>query len=126
MSKTKGFQFPLNKGIKAARGSWIARMDADDEALPERLEKQVDYIYKHPDVDILGSAIITRTKEGVITGKIVLPSNHEKIIKRAFKKTLVFHPTILIRKEVYENIGNYNETLRWLKMRTCGIEFTTG
>lgn len=45
----------LNTGLLKARGKYIARMDADDVMLPERLELQYDYMETHPDVDVCGS-----------------------------------------------------------------------
>ena len=44
---------------------------------------------------------------------ITLPSKHSEIIKRVFIKTLVLHPTIMLKKEVYDNYGYYNPNLRW-------------
>ena len=47
----------LNRGLEAARGDYIARMDADDWSYPARLEKQLDYMRNNPDVVLVGSFI---------------------------------------------------------------------
>lgn len=51
----KGLPAALNKGILAAKGEYIARMDADDISLPERFEEQVNFLDKHPDISLVGS-----------------------------------------------------------------------
>jgi glycosyltransferase involved in cell wall biosynthesis len=55
--KNKGLVASLNEGIEKARGKYIARMDADDISLPERFEKQVEYLEGHPDCILLGTQI---------------------------------------------------------------------
>jgi glycosyltransferase involved in cell wall biosynthesis len=51
-----GLTKSLNKGLRIARGTYIARMDCDDISLPERLEKQINYLNAHPEVGVLGTA----------------------------------------------------------------------
>ncbi|MBF0629041.1 MAG: glycosyltransferase family 2 protein [Magnetococcales bacterium] len=51
-----GLTRSLNKGIRLARGTWIARQDADDWSLPERLEKQLAFLEAHPEIGLLGTA----------------------------------------------------------------------
>src|SRR5438046_3344975 len=52
----KGLTISLNEGMKLARGEFIARMDADDVAAPDRLKIQVEYLRAHPEVSLLGGA----------------------------------------------------------------------
>ena len=51
----KGIAAALNKGIREARGKYIARMDADDISLPDRFKKQVEFLEKHEDISLVGS-----------------------------------------------------------------------
>jgi glycosyltransferase involved in cell wall biosynthesis len=51
----RGLAFRLNQITQLARGDYIARMDADDLMHPERLQRQVQYLDRHPDVDVVGS-----------------------------------------------------------------------
>lgn len=53
-----GLTRSLNIGLKQCRGTYVARMDADDVALPDRLERQLRYMEEHPDVVLVGSEII--------------------------------------------------------------------
>ena len=50
-----GLTKSLNKGLKAAQGEFIARMDSDDICYPERFEKQIEYMRKHPDTTVCGT-----------------------------------------------------------------------
>src|SRR5215831_13102998 len=52
-----GLIMSLNQGSSLARGKYIARMDADDVSLPQRLEKQLDYLEQRPDIGLLGTWI---------------------------------------------------------------------
>src|SRR4030042_490431 len=54
--ENRGLVFSLNRGVKNSQCKYIARMDADDIALPDRLQKQVDFMEKNPSVGILGTA----------------------------------------------------------------------
>lgn len=108
-----GLAASLNKGIDHTKGKYIARMDADDFALPERLEKQVAFLNSHPEVDILGSSAYTRLQVHTDrTNEINMPSSHDAIVNRVFKKTMVLHPTIMVRSEVFD-IARYDPELRW-------------
>ena len=55
--KNMGVAATLNKGLAAAQGEYIARMDADDFSLPQRFEKQVAYLDAHPEVVVLGTQV---------------------------------------------------------------------
>ena len=64
----------LNKGISLSQGMYIARMDADDISLPDRLYKQYSFLENNTDIDILGTAAILIDKEGTEIGNKIYPS----------------------------------------------------
>lgn len=111
--KNIGLAASLNTGIQAASASLIARMDADDISMSTRLEKQVSFLSKHPSVHIVGTGIIEMNQAGETGLTQILPEEHSDIITRVFKKPLLFHPTIMVRKEVYTGVGMYNPSIRW-------------
>ena len=92
----------LNVGLKAARGKYIARMDADDIALPERFEKEFAYMESHPDAVVCGAKAITLTG-----GKKIPPmeGNSRPEDMEDYRVRLLFinpgprHPTAMIRHE---------------------------
>lgn len=108
-----GLATSLNKGIKKAQGELIVRMDADDESFLNRIEKQLMYMDQNEKVDVLGTGIINRTADQKEVSKFMLSQKHDDIIKNVFKKPLVFHPTIMIRKEVFEKHGYYDPAVTW-------------
>ena len=109
--ENKGLAVSLNNGISRSKGMLIARMDADDTALPERLEKQVAYLKSHPEVDVLGTAALLRSAQGEKLGVMVLPEEHESIIKIMYKTSPIIHPSVVMRRESIVAVGGYREDL---------------
>ena len=85
---------------------YIARMDADDISMPERFEKQVEFLKSHPKVDMVGGAINEIDENGDNRGKITkYPCSPEAC--RAFfaKRNPVAHPTVMFRRSFFEKAG---------------------
>ncbi len=91
----------LNKGIALAKGKYIARMDADDISMPERLEKQVRYMEEHLEVDVCGSFLDTM-------GEGVKRYWNYPYTPASIKIALMFysplaHPSVIVRKCFFDN-----------------------
>ena len=112
-AKNLGLAASLNKGILEAQAQVIARMDADDVSFVDRFEKQLSILDHNENIDIVGSGIIEQTKDGVEKKTQLLPQAHSDIVKRIFRKPLVYHPTIMIRKRVFLEKGLYNPDIKW-------------
>jgi glycosyltransferase involved in cell wall biosynthesis len=89
-----GLTKSLNKGLSIARGKYIARMDADDIALPTRLSVQVNYLENNPGVFLIGAAANIVDQSAVVVDVNVPPTNPEHLLK---KRNCILHPTIMFQ-----------------------------
>lgn len=83
----------LNKGLSLAKGKYVARMDADDISLPERIEKQVAFMEANPDIGICGSSVEFIGQEQRL---MKLPSDPGNIHARLLFKPPIIHPSVII------------------------------
>lgn len=106
-----GLTKSLNVGLKQAKGTYIARIDADDIMISSRLEKQVNFLKGNPLVSVVGSQGYYITEKN----QIINPFNWETGIENCIFQIItgnnpVGHPFVLFEKKAIDNIGNYNET----------------
>jgi glycosyltransferase involved in cell wall biosynthesis len=100
--KNLGVIETLNKGLFLARGKFIARQDADDISLPERLEKQVSYLQRHKDVGILGTGYYRLYSEG--QSRLHQPPLTDTEIRWRFLFGNIWpHPSVMFRRELFKN-----------------------
>jgi glycosyltransferase involved in cell wall biosynthesis len=85
----------LNECIERARGDYLARMDADDIAYPQRLEKQVQFLREHPEVDLTGGWAVLFDGAGAPLGKRADPEAHGEIARRPLYSFKLIHPTFM-------------------------------
>ncbi len=96
--KNLGISLSSNKGLNIAKGKYIAMMDHDDISLPDRFEKQVNYLEKHKDVFLIGTGNNYIDKDGKILNKIKTLTTSEKIKKEIISGTnRICHPSIMFR-----------------------------
>jgi glycosyltransferase involved in cell wall biosynthesis len=100
----KGLVYSLNLGLKEAKGEYIARMDADDISLQDRLLKQIDFLAKNPEIGICGTSIKV-FGEGRREVSFKYPRTHEECRVRLLSNTCFAHPTVVFRKSVIEENG---------------------
>lgn len=99
-SKNRGASYASNLGLASVRGSLIARMDADDIAIADRLTKQVDFLQKHPKVVAVGGQCELIDREGRVTGEKTFPLVHKDIYTAMYQYNPVQHPTIMINTKL--------------------------
>lgn len=102
-----GLAVALNHGLSHCRGESIARMDADDLSLPERLARQVEYLDNHPEIGCVGSQI-SHFGDVRVGGCLKLPTTHEEI-RRALEegRHAIVHASVMMRAELVKDIGGY-------------------
>ncbi|TNJ39069.1 glycosyltransferase [Chlorobaculum thiosulfatiphilum] len=98
-AENRGTVHVLNQGIAMASGRYIARMDADDISLPERLERQVRFMDEHPDVGVSGTGMRLIKNDKLRNTRTHTASDPELKIQLLFSPCF-FHPTVIIRAEL--------------------------
>lgn len=107
----KGRAESLNVGIGLAAGKYVARMDADDIALPHRLERQIEFIENHCEVGVLGGAYELIDVGGQSINVIRPPLTDSEIRLLMLRYNPMCHPAILMRREVVLASGGYRAAL---------------
>jgi glycosyltransferase involved in cell wall biosynthesis len=95
----------LNKGVGLCLGKYIARMDADDIALPERLEKEVGFLDAHADYGVVSVQFSTFHGEEKKLYPYSNPTEYEELQAYMLFKSGICHPASMIRKTVFTELG---------------------
>jgi glycosyltransferase involved in cell wall biosynthesis len=104
-SENKGLIYSLNKGFEMAMGKYIARMDADDISLPERLEKQVAFMEAQKQI---GVCTCDYTQFSARSSKTYLAwEKHDEMLAQLLFNSCLVHPSLLIRKESLNALNTY-------------------
>ncbi len=101
----------LNKGVKLAVGKYIARMDADDISLPERLEKEVEFLNRNQDVCLVGTYSFVIGPDGKVIDTWKGFSENKKIKENLLICNQFCHGSVIFRKKCIEDVGFYREEL---------------
>jgi glycosyltransferase involved in cell wall biosynthesis len=106
-----GLTRSLNRALGLARAPLVARLDADDRALPERLELQVRFLAAHPEVGLVGCATREIDPEGRPLG-VVRPPTDDLELRRALIRANPFtHSAITARRDALLAVGGYDERI---------------
>lgn len=110
-----GLTKALNYGIALADGKYIARLDADDLWNENKLQYQIDFMEKNPNVYICGTAYVEIDEKGeFIRGqRVPLVCEAEEIKKILYKFNPFFHSSVLIRREALCEMDGYNEDFKY-------------
>lgn len=110
LQKNAGLGNALRLGVENARYSIIARMDSDDICLPDRFEKQINYLEKHPECDIVGGQMteFIDTPDNIV-GRREVPLDNDSIYNYMKSRCALNHVTVMFRKEAVLRAGNYQD-----------------
>ena len=100
----------LNKALAVARGRFIARMDGDDIAMPERFATQVRYLDEHPDIMLVSCNTSTFGEQRLVSD---ITGSPEELRCTMLLRPVLAHPGFMFRKELYDSYGfKYDEHFR--------------
>lgn len=110
--RTSGLASGLNALIERAMAdptiTLLARMDADDISLPERVERQVQFFRQHSDVSVVGTWCVEFTQNNVPLYHKVLPTSNTEIKKFMLFRNPLVHPSVMFRRSVFEDGFRYD------------------
>lgn len=104
----KNLPYALNYGINASCGEFIARMDADDFCVLDRLQVQLEFLSKNTDVSVVGSAVLIN-QDGVCEQTRRYPEENMDIWKQLHFINPICHPSVMIRKKDLYSVGLYDD-----------------
>ena len=105
------FQGGVGRGTGIGeRGGLIARMDADDVALSNRLEVQLSFLNAHKDVVLVGThATVIDEADSIIDSYLYPPREHQDICSFLRRGNPIIHPSVMFRKSAFDKIGGYRK-----------------
>lgn len=125
--KNSGLVYSLNKGIGLAKGTYIARMDADDVCMDNRLSAQAAFMEAHPEVILLGGGFEIMDEDGWYMGTVHAPTTDEDIRRTMMLRNPFGHASVIFRKEAAIKAGLYSADCGptedyefWIRMRHFG------
>ncbi len=104
-----GLTKSLNKGIALAKGEYIARQDADDISMPERLEKQIEFLESHNNLALIGTAVKIIDGRGAYIHTRKYPCDYSSIQKIIKQDNLFCHGSVIFKRQSFFEVGGYRE-----------------
>ncbi|MBV8753423.1 MAG: glycosyltransferase [Hyphomicrobiales bacterium] len=123
VQENAGIIASLNRGLALARGEFIARMDADDVAHPERFARQVAFLDTRPDVAVVGCAVTLIDEIGKPIRDVDYPGTPETVAAFLETGSALAHPAVMMRRDTVRAVGGYRAAYRhaedydlWLRL----------
>lgn len=116
ISEGHGVVAAMATGYRHSQGMYLARMDADDIALPWRLEKQFNFLQQFPEIDIAGGQIKIIAEAGIDQGFLLYEQwlnslcSPDDIERELFIESPIPNPTAFFRRECYEALNGYHDS----------------
>jgi len=110
-AENRGIAACRNQGIEHASGDFLAWLDSDDVAMPERIATQVGYLQDHPECVLVSSDLIIIDEGSRVVGARTYPQSDAEIRKVLTRSNPFAQPASMLRKCVLDRVGKYDESL---------------
>ena len=104
-----GLVYSLNRGIELARGTYIARMDADDISAPERFATEVKLFASHPKAAVVGTSIMRIDEAGRQLGAEYYLAKNTELCQDLAIRCPFAHGSVMMRKDLVRQVGGYRQ-----------------
>ena len=111
--KNIGLTKSLNKGLRLARGEYIARQDADDISMPERLKKEVEFLEQNINVGLVGTDYLFINEKGKVVHFIKCLNGSRELKTKLLGGNQFGHGSVMFRRECAEKIGIYRKEFKY-------------
>jgi glycosyltransferase involved in cell wall biosynthesis len=122
--ENRGLIFTLNEGLGYCTGKYVARMDADDIALPDRLKQQFEFMEGNPEVLVCGTSVRKIDEHGNPVGALTMPDEIRKVRAYALFRCPLMHPTTFFRNHgalSYDPAYRHSEDYElWMRLLASG------
>ena len=126
--ENRGLVATRNELLSKSTGQYCALLDADDVALPERLNRQVEYMEQHPQCVVVGSRVLLIDSDGDPIREIVDLFTHEQLDNQLLEGIVhLYHTSVIMRRKAVENVGGYRNGYApaedvdlYLRLAECG------
>ena len=123
----QGIVAALNRALAAARAPYLARLDADDRAMPERLCRQHAFMQAHSGIVLLGSGAEVIDQSGAVVGRLSPPTGGAELMRILRRSNPFIHSTVMMRAAPVRELGGYRAAFLaaedydlWLRMAERG------
>jgi glycosyltransferase involved in cell wall biosynthesis len=125
--RNMGLAATLNQGLQIASGGLVVRMDQDDEALPERLAHQLEFMQLHTEVLVAGSAVYHMGARPEFDRLVTPPTSPDELRETLQRYNCMYHPSVIMRRDAIVQMGGYRAEFRnaedydlWLRVSQLG------
>lgn len=108
-----GLTCSLNRGIDLARGEFVARQDADDVSLPQRLERQLDLLDGQPDTGFAGTWVHLVDEEEQVFGDVRYGVRGDGLRTAHLRENQFAHGSLVFRRVLLDEVGGYRREFRY-------------
>ena len=106
-----GLTRSLNQGLWLCQAPIVARLDADDTCLANRLQRQWDFLHTHPDYGLVGGQVLLEM--GTVRNLLAMPITHREILDLLPRENPIAHPAVAFCRQLVLDLGGYDERFRY-------------